>query len=352
MPLTFDRFCAGRIELDRKAGFGTYGRMRLIYWPFLAAMCLPLDAYAANFSEGGYLPDCAGSVEIVHARVARVEQNGALILPDGRAVLLEGIRLPQRGDGPRFLADQALSALREMALAGPVTFTTTAPKEDRYHRIRAQGFGRQWFQVALLERSLARVAIAPDRNECAPDLYEAEARARAQQAGIWALAEYRTRSPQEMKGTAGTFQLVDGWVTNVSSGGGRVFIDFGSNGQRSFSAVIASEDRRAFRDFDLDGLATKHIRIRGTVQDYRGRPEIALSNPSQIEVLNCPPPAFAGSRASYGHLPSYALARMRGRRACSTQKEKARRFHRALPFAIEDRELFKRLSLSACLRRA
>jgi micrococcal nuclease len=258
--------------------------MRLIYWPFWAAMCLPLDAYAANYSDGGYLPDCAGSVEIVHARVARVEPNGALILPGGRAVLLEGIRLPLQGDGPRFLADQALAALRDMALAGPVTFTTTPPKEDRYDRIRAQGFGRQWFEVALLERGLARVAIAPDRNECAPDLYEAEDRARAKHAGIWALAAYQTRKPEEMKGTGGTFQIVDGWVTNVSSGGGRVFIDFGS--QRSFSAIVTPEDRRAFRDFDLDGLTAKHIRIRGTVQDYRGRPEIALSNPSQIEILN------------------------------------------------------------------
>ena len=260
--------------------------MRLTYWPILTVMCLPLDAYAANFSDGGYLPDCASGVEIAHAHVTRVEQNGALILPDGRAVLLEGIRLPQQADGPRFLADQVLAALRQMALAGPVVFTTTPPKQDRYDRIRAQGFGRQWFQVALLERGLARVAIAPDRIECAPDLYEAEARARAQRAGIWALAAYQARAPQDMKGTNGTFQLVDGWVTNVSSGGGRVLIDFCSNCQRSFSAIIAPEDRRAFRDFDLDGLTAKHIRIRGTVQDYRGRPEIALANPSQIEVLN------------------------------------------------------------------
>jgi DNA/RNA endonuclease YhcR with UshA esterase domain len=72
----------------------------------------------------------------------------------------------------------------------------------------------------------------------------------------------------------------------VGAGGGRTFIDFGSDGQRIFSAVIAPEDRRAFHNFDLDGLNAKHIRIRGIVQDYRGRPEIALSNPAQIEVLN------------------------------------------------------------------
>jgi micrococcal nuclease len=200
-------------------------------------------------------------------------------------VLLEGIRLPQ-DEAPRYLADQALAALRAMAFSEPVTFTATPPKQDRYDRIRAQGFAAQWLQTALLERGLARVAIAPDRNECAPDLYEAETRARAKRAGLWALGDYQPRAPQGMKGLTGSFQLVEGWVGNVGRADGRVFIDFGSNGQRSFTAVIAPEDRRTFRDFDLDGLTARHIRIRGTVQEYRGRPQIALSNPQQIEILN------------------------------------------------------------------
>jgi micrococcal nuclease len=253
--------------------------LHLTYGLILAAMCLPLDAYAA--SDIRFIPDCAGNIEIARAHVVRVERNGALILTDGRAVLLEGIRL---ADGP--LAAQAIARLNDMVQSGPVSFTATPPKEDRYDRIRAQGFGREWLQMSLLEQGLARVAIAPDRNECAPDFYEAENRARAKRAGVWANAAFQPRAPQQMKDTGGTFQLVDGWVTNVARADGRVLIDFGSNGQRSFSAIIAPEDRRAFRDFDLDGLTTHHIRVRGIVQDYRGRPQIALSNPQQIEMLN------------------------------------------------------------------
>jgi micrococcal nuclease len=284
MLLTFERFCGDRVctTLDRNAGFGTYGRMRtmrLTYWPILAAMCFPLDAYAA--SDIRYVPDCAGAVEIARARVVRVEQNGALVLTDGRAAMLEGIRL---ADGP--LAAQALATLREMALAGPVTFTATPPKEDRYDRIRAQGFTREWLQMSLLEQGLARVAIAPDRNECAPDFYEAETRARNKHIGIWASAAFQPRAHEAMKSTGGTFQLVDGWVTDVSRTDGRTVITFGSNGQHSFAAIIAPDDRRAFRDFDLEGLEAHHIRVRGIVQDYRGRPQIALSNPQQIEILN------------------------------------------------------------------
>jgi endonuclease YncB( thermonuclease family) len=271
--------------LDRRDGFGTYGPMRnrrVIYAAIWAAMWLPLPAHAA-------IPDCAGGVEISDARVVRVEKNGALILADGRAIMLEGIRLPQDADGaPRALADQALAALTQMALAGPVTFTATPPKEDRYDRVRAQGFaGRTWLQTALLEQGLARVALLPDRNECSPELYAAEGRARAARAGLWALPGFAPKAPQQVAaGSQGSFQLVDGWVTSVGFGSGRVFIDFGSNGRQSFTAVIAPEDKRAFKDFDLDGLNARHIRIRGIVQDYRGRPEIALSNPAQIEILN------------------------------------------------------------------
>ena len=256
-------------------------------FPTLILTVLCLDAPAALAQR--FIPDCAGATEIARARVVRVEKNGALILADGRAVLLEGIRLPQADNSPRTLGDQAMATLTEMALAGPITFTTTPPKEDRYDRIRAQGFGKQWLQMTLLEQGLARVAISPDRNECAPDLYEAEARARAKRVGIWALAGAAPKAPEAMVRPAaptGSFQLVEGWVTNVGRADGRVFIDFGSNGQRSFSAIIAPEDRRAFRDYDFDALVTHRIRVRGTVQDYRGRPQIALSNPQQIEVLN------------------------------------------------------------------
>jgi endonuclease YncB( thermonuclease family) len=224
-----------------------------------------------------YIPDCAGSPEVSQARVVRVERNGDLILRDDRAVVLEGIRLPDAG--PRH-AD-ALSLLRALTLKAPVTFAATPPKQDRYGRIRAQGFGTVWLQTTLLERGLAWVTISPDRDECFPELYEAEALARSRRVGIWADSAYRPRTPQ----TGGKgFQLVEGRVANVGRREGQTIISF--DGPRGVSAVITAEDRRAFRDFDLDDLQTRHIRIRGIVQDRSGEPEIALSNPAQIELLD------------------------------------------------------------------
>jgi endonuclease YncB( thermonuclease family) len=248
-----------------------------------AAMCCP--ARAAG------LPDCAGKVEIAHAHIVRVEKNGALILNDGRAVLLEGIRLPQgAGDhAPSYIADEALAALRELAMAAPLELASTPPKQDRYDRVRVQAFDKSiWLQIAMLEKGLARVAIAPDRQECFPELYGAEQRARQAGVGLWASPAYRIRQQAPAAGDIGSFQIVEGRIAHVDARPGRAFLDFSNDAQRGFSAIIEPADRKAFRDLDppLEGLAGRRVRLRGLVQAYNGRPEILLSNPVQIELLN------------------------------------------------------------------
>jgi hypothetical protein len=250
---------------------------RLVYGAIWASICWWLAPDAA-FAQR-YIPDCAGSPAIAQTRVIGVERNGDLILRDGRAVMLEGIRLPDAGPHRA----EALALLRALSLKGPVTFATTPPERDRYGRVRAQGFTDVWLQVALLERGMARVALSPDRDECFPELYEAESLARSRRAGIWADRAYQPRGPLAIKGKAG-FHLVEGRVANVRRQDGWTRISFeGGNG---VSAIIAVDDRRAFRDFDLERLEAHRIRVRGIVQGSRDGSVIALSNPAQIEMLD------------------------------------------------------------------
>lgn len=211
------------------------------------------------------------------------------MLVDGRAVTLEGIRLPGADLPAAPIAEEAISALRELAAETPLALTTTPPVQDRYGRIRAQVFGHVWLQMALLERGLARVEIAPDRQECAPDLYEAEAKARNASRGLWALRQYAVKQVASLTvGSAGSFQLIEGEVVNASIHGGRGFLDFSEDYAHGFSAIIAPEDRKTFRKagFALEDLVGRHVRLRGVVEAFGGRPEIALSNPYQIEILD------------------------------------------------------------------
>ncbi len=257
--------------------------MRPLHALILAGICIAAPATAAP------LPKCAGSVEIAQARIARVEKNGALILSDGRALMLEGIRLPLADRGPPGLADDALSALRALALAAPLTVTTVPPKEDRYDRVRVQAFGNSWLQVELLRRGLARVELSADRSECAAELYAAEMQARSSGAGLWAFPALAVRRAGTLTAAdEGSFQVVEGKVVDAADHDGRVFLDFSSDYRRGFSATIAPEDHKAFRGVKppVEALAGHTVRLRGMVEDYGGRPEIAIASPAQIEYIN------------------------------------------------------------------
>lgn len=249
------------------------GAMSGLCWP-TAGMAMPL-------------PDCAGDVAIAEAKIVRVEKNGVLILKDGRAAILEGLRLPGADRPAAPIAQQALAELRALALGQGLTLTSTQPKIDRYGRMRVQVFGSVWLQIELLKQGLARVSIPPDRQECSPDFYEAEADARNAGRGVWALTEFAVLPAQAFAAPSGSFQLVQGRVVNVASHDGRVFLDFSQDYRKGFSVIIAPEDRRPFRNSDLvpEDLVGREVRVRGIVEDFNGRREMALSNPRQIELI-------------------------------------------------------------------
>jgi endonuclease YncB( thermonuclease family) len=235
------------------------------------------------------IPDCAGPVEIADAPIVRVERsNDVLVLRDGRAVHLEGIRFPHANQdrAPPATADQAYDAIKQMAKGRALTVTSLPPKEDRYDRVRGQVFGDGWLQVALLRAGLVRVDIAPDRTECAAQLYAAEAEARAASRGLWSQPAYAIRTPQALGADTGTFQVVQGQIVSAAVKDGRAYIDFGADWQSDFTVTIAPEDMANFRSVgaDPESYAGKTVRVRGIVQQYNG-PEMAIATPAQIEVL-------------------------------------------------------------------
>ncbi|HEY5346922.1 MAG TPA: thermonuclease family protein [Rhizomicrobium sp.] len=253
--------------------------MRIVIFFLALAMASPAMA----------LPECAGPTEVPHAHIVRVERNGVLVLSDGRAAHLEGIRLPQGAadNAPQYFADDAMKALASMALVGDLNLTAIPPKEDRYDRIRVQAFGAAgWLQVELLRQGLARVEIAPDRSECAAELYAAEAQARTRHLGLWSSPAYAVRSAAAMNAAAGTFQIVEGRVLSVTIHDGRAYLDFGTDYKRDFSATISPEDKKTFTAMGVNprDYEGRRIRLRGIVQDDNG-PQIELSNPMQVELL-------------------------------------------------------------------
>ena len=236
------------------------------------------------------VPDCAGDVEISDARIMRVEHNGVLVLTDGRALHLEGIRIPNAAQdrAPQALSDQATDALTALAKDQDLVARALWPKEDRYDRVRSQVFAQDgtWLQLELLKRGLARVDIASDRSECAGELFAAEGAARGARLGIWAAPAYAIRTPDTVVADIGTFQIVEGRVLNAAVTDGRAYLNFGADWKTDFTVTISPDDMKTFRRMGVDPLVYqgKLVRVRGLVQSLNG-PEIELADPRQAEVF-------------------------------------------------------------------
>ena len=78
---------------------------------------------------------------------------------------------------------------------------------------------------------------------------------------------------------------VEGTVTKVfTSKNGNTFLDFGGSYPDVTFVVWIPEDAPEAADPGLVGLQGKKVKVSGTVQLYRGKPEIKVSSKDQIVV--------------------------------------------------------------------
>jgi endonuclease YncB( thermonuclease family) len=278
----------------REMGAGNAKRLRMIgRFAGLVGLLAVLGAFVAPVWSSPFLPACAPSVQITGVRVVRVETNGVLVLQDGRAARLEGLLIPGSGGdrSSQQLALQVLRALMDRLQGQDVILAIGSPHEDRYGRLRAQVFveeNHDWVQLEMLRRGLARVSIAPDRRECAKELYAAEDAARRARTGIWTHPDYSVRpAANSLLSESDTFQIVTGKVVSAHVRNGRAYLDFGPSWQTDFAITISPEDMKNFREAGVDPLSYqgKTVRVRGWVETLR-RPEIEVAAPEDIEVLN------------------------------------------------------------------
>ena len=257
-----------------------------------SCLCLLILVAAVPATWAAPINSCIDPTETINARIVRVEINGVLVLDDGRAVHLEGIRLPNgvQDRASAAFATQALEALRAMTRDSYVTLAVRPPEEDRYGRLRAQAFlDSGWLQTMMLKKGLARVDIMPARTECASQFYAAEGEARLSQRGLWADRAYAVRTPDDVSAAIGTFQVVEGKVLSADVKGSRAYLNFGTDWKTDFTATIDPEDMKSFKAAGVDpaSYAGHTVRIRGLVQRFNG-PEIEIASPAQIEALAKP----------------------------------------------------------------
>lgn len=89
----------------------------------------------------------------------------------------------------------------------------------------------------------------------------------------------------EAENYIGKYEIVDGFANQVyHSRGGTCFIDMdGDYPNNVFAAVIFKSDMKKFKD--IDKYEGKEIEVKGTIKEYRGKPEIILKSKNQIHII-------------------------------------------------------------------
>lgn len=83
----------------------------------------------------------------------------------------------------------------------------------------------------------------------------------------------------------GEFGSVEGVVVRTHRTEKACFLNFHSDWQKTFSAVIFASRFDAFPPDPQDLYRGKKVRLTGLIKDYKGRPEMILDSPDQIEIL-------------------------------------------------------------------
>jgi len=257
-------------------------------------VCLALVALAAACGVAA-AEDCTPRGD--HHTIVEIVDGATVTLDDGRMVRLAGLLPPVppldiAEDAPWPLAEEARRRLADLIAGRAARVATTTKEPDRHGRIAARLFRAEdelWIGGAMVADGLARVGIATDA--CTENLLQREARARADRRGVWSHPAYAVASADDpnLADRAGRFAIVEGTVLSVGKGRRVVFLNFGKNWRKDFTATLYGTQTKRWRQTGLDPVALTgvSVRIRGWLENQDGA-LIRVNTPQQIERLDAP----------------------------------------------------------------
>lgn len=83
----------------------------------------------------------------------------------------------------------------------------------------------------------------------------------------------------------GEYVNVEGKIVLTHNTGKVCFLNFHPNYKNHFTAVIFASDFSKFPPQPEKYYQGKKVRVHGYIKEYKGKPEIVVNNPTQIEVL-------------------------------------------------------------------
>jgi hypothetical protein len=277
-------------------------------------------AVAAACALAACGPNLSGLEKGERGKVERAFTTG-FEMDSGLLVYLAEIDAP-RGDAP--YARQAMAELEALAAHRDVQLgyggqtrmpdrldENGEPMPERaiaHVFVRSEGGGWSWLQHQLVSRGAAFVRPRAENHARVVELFAAETQARDAKRGLWADANYHTRTPREAANEAREMTLrcqdrgaplrfVEGVIEGIDVQERRAVFQF-AGGSESEPALAIVVFGRGFANWRGPGFSTyegKRIRVRGQLENFRfrnapaeepGRPQICIDDAGQIEMLD------------------------------------------------------------------
>lgn len=254
---------------------------RLFYYVILSL--LGLNCLTPLKAETVCLPPQAPAKQ---ALIKEIVDGDTVRLQSGQLVRLVGINAPERGYGDKpdeALAQQAREFLQN-SVSGPgkVGLVVGTRVNDRYgrelaHLILSNG---ENVQQLLLRNGLAfHISFPPNLlyHKC---YAQAQAEAKKDKVGIWALPDYEPINAERVIPEPG-FKRIVGRVKKVNRSRHSIWLEMG----RAFAVRIRRQDLEYFKNIQLDQLRGQWLEVSGWVRPIQQQKVLLLRHPAAMTLV-------------------------------------------------------------------
>ncbi len=245
------------------------------------------------------LPD--GSSKLV----TKIIDGDTFLIEGGYSVRILGIDADERGH-PCY--EEARTRLEELILNKEVKLEKGTEDKDQWCRYLRYAFlNGENISLTLIKEGLVVARFSPEDFKYREEIARAEKEAKENKIGCrWGERKEEKEEivpcqwkklTQELTGLkvigacqAGNYYgkevIVEGQIASTyRSKTNTVFLNFEKPyPNHCFTGVIFSSDQYKFVEYPEKYYSDKTVRIRGTIKEYKGKPEIILKDSSQIEV--------------------------------------------------------------------
>lgn len=235
--------------------------------------------------------------------VTEVVDGDTFRLAGGETVRLLGINTPEMSEpGGDIARDMALQLL----LGKKVRLKRDQSDRDDYHRLlRYVYLGGRCINEELVRLGYAEARFYPPDTMHKKDFEEAEKTALRSRRGLWAFAVFQTPDTTVLSLSGnpskaltaeviswrdagryyGQTRTVEGRIVAAHNTGKVCFLNFDQNWKESFTAVIFASDFNKFKYSPETMYLKRTVRVTGLIKEYKGKPEIVVKSPKQIEIV-------------------------------------------------------------------